>query len=234
MSSPVPPPDDASPSAPSLRISYTLGTLREEDLLATPLDQFRAWFAEAVDSGLQEPNAMVLATADGEGRPSTRTVLLKDVDERGFVFYTNLESRKSRELSANPAASCLFPWLSLHRQVVVVGRAELVGRDEVEEYFHSRPHGSQLGAWTSRQSTVIDGRSELDQRHAALEREYPEGVDVPVPDFWGGWLIRPETVEFWQGRVSRLHDRLQFRRRDLGGHGDLAAPSHWVVERLSP
>ena len=233
MTSPVPPTGDRSPSAPALRISYTLGTLAESDLHASPLEQFRSWFGDAVESGLQEPNAMVLATGDAQGRPSTRTVLLKDVDERGFVFYTNLESRKSHELATNPAASCLFPWLALHRQVVVVGAAELVPRDEVEEYFRSRPHGSRVGAWASSQSTVIDGRAGLDRRYAELAQQYPEGADVPLPDFWGGWLVRPETIEFWQGRESRLHDRLQFRRRAQGA-ADLADASHWIVERLSP
>jgi pyridoxamine 5'-phosphate oxidase len=224
--------EPASPSAPSLRISYTLGTLDETDLQPSPLDQFRAWFADAVDSGLQEPNAMVLATATAVGQPSSRTVLLKDADPRGFVFYTNLTSRKSQEMAANSAVSATFPWLSLHRQVVVVGRAELIGRDEVAEYYSSRPHGSRIGAWASEQSTVIDGRSGLEDTYAKLQEQYPEGVDVPLPSFWGGWLIRPETVEFWQGRESRLHDRLQFRARSVGARLD--DPEAWSVQRLSP
>ena len=218
------------PGAPDLRISYSRGTLSEADLAPSPLAQFRTWFAEAVEAGVQEPNAMVVATADVDAMPSTRTLLLKDVDERGFVFYTNLTSRKSGELAANPRASCLFPWLSLHRQVVVVGRAELVDRDEVVEYFRSRPHDSQVGAWVSRQSTVIDSRDVIDQRFAELQVTYPD--EVPVPDFWGGWLVRPETVEFWQGRTSRLHDRLRFRSQ--AAEPDLGRPADWIVERLSP
>ena len=224
-------PDEAvSPAAPGLRISYTLGTLDASDLHDSPLAQFRAWFSEAVASGLQEPNAMVLATATAEGQPSGRTVLLKDADERGFVLYTNLTSRKSQEMTENAGVSLVFPWLSLHRQVVVVGRAELVPRDEVAEYFLSRPHESQLGAWTSRQSAVIPDRTALEQRFAELVERHPD--EVPVPDFWGGWLIRPTTIEFWQGRPSRLHDRLRFRA--LAADADLSDPDRWVVERLSP
>jgi pyridoxamine 5'-phosphate oxidase len=223
-------PDEVSPAAPDLRISYTLGTLEEADLLPTPLDQFRRWFADAARSGLQEPNAMVLATVGPDTVPSGRTVLLKDVDERGFVFYTNLTSRKGIELSTNSGATCVFPWLTLHRQVVVVGRAELVDRAEVVEYFRSRPRESQIGAWTSRQSSVLVDRDELERRFAELEQRYPG--QVPVPDFWGGWLVRPVTVEFWQGRPSRLHDRLRFR--SLAVNADLSWADDWAVERLSP
>ena len=223
--------ETVSPAAPGLRISYTRGTLDEADLLDSPLAQFRAWFADAVASGLQEPNAMVLATATSTGQPSSRTVLLKDADARGFVFYTNLTSRKSEEMTANPGVSMVFPWITeLHRQVVVVGRAELIGRNEVTEYFRSRPHESQLGAWTSRQSTVIDGRAALEQRFEDLSSRFPD--EVPVPDFWGGWLVRPLTVEFWQGRPSRLHDRLRFRARQFPA--DLSLGDDWIVERLSP
>jgi len=224
-------PEEVSPAAPDLRISYTLGSLSEADLLPAPLAQFRVWFAAAVASGVQEPNAMVLATATQDGQPSVRTVLLKEADEQGFAFYTNLGSRKSRELSANPGASLVFPWLALHRQVVVVGRAELVDRDTVATYFRSRPRESQLGAWTSQQSSVIEGREVLESRFAELQARYPG--EVPVPDFWGGWLIRPASIEFWQGRPSRLHDRLRFRSV-VTGPADLSVAEHWDVERLSP
>ena len=229
----TPPPSDSPRRLADLRVSYDAGVLLEQDLRPTPLDQFRSWFDDAVAVGLPEPNAMVVATASTDGQPSARTVLLKDVDPRGFVFYTNYGSRKSRELDANPGASCVFPWFAMHRQVVVVGRAERVPREEAAEYFASRPHGSRLGAWSSRQSTVLDGRDALDGEYERLREEYPEGADVPLPDFWGGWLVRPESVEFWQGRESRLHDRLRFRAV-AGPASDLGDPAHWEVERLSP
>ena len=157
MSMWTPPPEDAPRRLADLRVSYDLGTLAPEDLPANPLDAFHGWFAETEAAELPEPNAMVVSTADASGAPSSRTVLLKDADSRGFVFYTNLESRKSRELAENPHASLVFPWFAIHRQVTVVGTAELIGRDEVEAYYRSRPRGSQLGAWASAQSTVIDG-----------------------------------------------------------------------------
>jgi pyridoxamine 5'-phosphate oxidase len=229
----TPPPDDSPRRLADLRVSYDAGVLDESDLRAAPLVQFGAWFDDAVAVGLPEPNAMIVATADPSGQPSARTVLLKEADERGFVFYTNLGSRKSEELSANPRASCVFPWFAMHRQVVVVGRVEEIDRAEALEYFAGRPHGSRLGAWASRQSTVIDGRREIEQRYADLQEQYPDGADVPLPDFWGGWLVRPESVEFWQGRESRLHDRLRFRAVD-GGSADLGDATSWHVERLSP
>ncbi len=214
----------------AMRVSYAEGVLDVADLAPTPLEQFQDWFVTATqDERIVEPNAMVLATADESGVPSTRTVLLKGADERGFVFYTNLGSRKSTELRANPNASVTFPWYALHRQVVVCGVAEEVDRAETLEYFRSRPHESQLGAWASVQSSVIDSRSELDDRWVELHEQYPPGTEVPLPDMWGGWLIRPTTVEFWQGRPSRLHDRLRYR-----GSGSLIDSSAWSVERLSP
>jgi pyridoxamine 5'-phosphate oxidase len=229
----TPPPNDSPRRLADLRVSYDAGVLDEDDLRGSPLAQFGAWFEDAVAVGLPEPNAMIVATAGTSGQPSARTVLLKDADARGFVFYTNLGSRKSEELSANPQASCVFPWFAMHRQVVVVGRVEEIDRVEALAYFASRPHGSRLGAWASRQSTVIDGRAEVEQRYADLQQQYPEGADVPLPDFWGGWLVRPESVEFWQGRESRLHDRLRFRAVD-GGSGDMGDATAWQVERLSP
>lgn len=213
-----------------MRIGYAEGTLDRDDLAATPLEQFQDWFITATqDERIVEPNAMVLATSDSGGVPSSRSVLLKGVDERGFAFFTNLESRKSTELRANPGASVTFPWYPLHRQVVVCGEAEEIDREEVLAYFRSRPHESQLGAWASAQSSVLDSRAPLDARWAELHEKYPPGTDVPLPDAWGGWLIRPTTIEFWQGRPSRLHDRLRYR-----GQGSLMDAAAWTVERLSP
>jgi pyridoxamine 5'-phosphate oxidase len=207
-----------------MRKHYQHEGLAEGGLAADPFEQFTAWFHEADEAGVTEPNAMVLSTADAEGRPSSRTVLLKGFDRRGFVFYTNYGSRKGTELAANPRAALLFPWIALARQVVVRGRVEKVGRDETAAYFRTRPHGSQLGAWASEQSSPVAGREVLEQRYAELAARYPEGEGVPVPPFWGGYRVVPEAVEFWQGRENRLHDRLCF----------LAEGDGWRVERLCP
>jgi pyridoxamine 5'-phosphate oxidase len=215
-----------------LRVSYDAGTLDEAELAMSPLVQFEAWFHAAQQAGIDEPNAMVVGTVGAEGLPSARTVLLKGVDERGFTFFTNLGSTKSQQLTGNPGVSLVFPWYALHRQVVIAGSAELLPRDEVAQYFTSRPHDSQLGAWVSRQSARIDGRAELDARWAQLAEEYPAGSTVPVPEFWGGWLVRPRTIEFWQGRSSRLHDRLRFVA--TASNAGLDDASAWKVERLSP
>lgn len=223
-----PPPPDAPRRLADLRVHYDAGTLEPTDLTDDPRSSFLNWFDEALRVGLPEPNAMVLATVGPDGVPSARTVLLKEFDDRGLIFFTNLESRKGRELAANPRASCVFPWFAMHRQVVVVGDAELLPRPEVDAYFASRPRGSQLGAWASRQSSVIPDRIPLEVEHAALLSRYGSDDPIPTPEFWGGWLIRPMTVEFWQGRPSRLHDRLRFVRTETEG------VRGWHLERLSP
>ena len=204
-----------------LRREYALAGLAEGDLAPTWHAQLARWFVDA--RSLTEPNAVVLTTATPQGAPSVRTVLLKAFDERGLVVFTNLTSRKAREAQANPRAALLLPWHGLERQVVVEGAVEPVSRAETEEYFRSRPRGSQIGAWASRQSTVIPDREVLERRVAELEERFA-GRDVPVPDFWGGLRIVPDAVEFWQGRPNRLHDRLRYRLVD----------GAWVVERLSP
>jgi pyridoxamine 5'-phosphate oxidase len=199
--------------------------LAEADLASGWPAQFHRWLADAVAYGLPEPNAMVVATADPRGRPSARTVLLKGYDARGLVFYTNYESRKGVEVLANPYASLVFPWFAMQRQVVVCGSVAPVDRSETEAYFASRPRTSQLGAWASPQSQVVADRTVIDDGFAAAASRFPPGMPVPPPPHWGGLRVEPETVEFWQGRASRLHDRLRYRRTDTGA---------WVVERLAP
>jgi pyridoxamine 5'-phosphate oxidase len=198
--------------------------LTEAMLAADPLTLFQTWMADVVAAALPEPTAMVLATVSASGRPRGRTVLLKGYDPAGFVFYTNRTSRKGTDLAEVPRASLVFPWYAMHRQVIVEGTVSALSTAESEPYFRSRPHGSQVGAWASRQSTVIGSRAELDGRYDELARKWPEGTDVPMPEFWGGYRVIPEVIEFWQGRVNRLHDRFRYRR-DGGG---------WVVERLAP
>ncbi|URN16567.1 pyridoxamine 5'-phosphate oxidase [Streptomyces sudanensis] len=221
--------DPALDPAP-MREQYHTRELTEHDLAAHPMEQFARWFADAARHGeIHEPNAMVVATATPDGRPSARTVLLKHFDARGFVFFTNYDSRKGAELAANPHASLLFPWHPMARQVVVTGRVARVGRDETAAYFRTRPHGSRLGAWASAQSSVIGSRAELLARYEELAARYPEGEAVPVPPHWGGFLVEPDTVEFWQGHENRLHDRLRYARRAGDGSG-----GGWRVERLAP
>lgn len=207
-----------------MRRSYELGGLDEADLAPTWLAQFTRWMGEAEAAGITEPNAMVFATASAEGAPSARTVLLKALDERGFVLFTNLGSRKGTQAAENPRAALTFPWIELQRQVCVTGRVEPVAAAEADDYFASRPHGSQLGAHASPQSSVVAGRAVLEERERELAARWPEGTRVPRPAHWGGLRVVPERVEFWQGRPDRMHDRLRFRR----------AGSTWVVERLAP
>ncbi len=211
-------------SLADLRKDYSLAGLMEKDLAKDPFRQFDKWFQEASAAKIAEPNAMTLATVSRDGRPSARTVLLKGVDGRGFVFYTNYESRKGRELDANPRAALVLPWVAMERQVLIEGAVTKVTREESAAYFHSRPLASQLGAWVSQQSSIIAGRAVLEDSLKALEKKYA-GQTVPLPPHWGGYRLNPETVEFWQGRRSRLHDRLRYRREKDGG---------WIIERLAP
>ena len=206
----------------AMRRAYARAGLDEADLAPDWTSQFAGWMAEAREAGLTEPNAMVLATTTPDGRPSARTVLLKAFDERGFVFFTNLGSRKGQEALANPQVALVFPWHDIERQVLVTGLAETVTDAEADAYFARRPRGSQLGALASPQSQVLPSRAPLEEARAELDRRYPD--DVPRPERWGGLRVAPDAVEFWQGREDRLHDRLRFRR-DGGG---------WVVERLAP
>ncbi|MFO1478336.1 MAG: pyridoxamine 5'-phosphate oxidase [Verrucomicrobiota bacterium] len=230
-----------------IRREYKLSELRRSDLAADPIVQFRSWFDQAAGAraggrfrrmmiGIYkrlllvtgtaptELNAMTLCTVGAEGRPSARVVLLKGVDERGFIFYTNYESRKGRELAGNPNAALVFYWADQERQVTVSGRVSKLSREESEAYFASRPRGSRLGAWASKQSTPVPDRERLDRQWKEMEQRFP-GDKIPMPDFWGGFVLSPERVEFWQGRPSRLHDRFSYSRQPDGS---------WRIDRLSP
>ena len=211
------------PDLAAAREEYTRGGLVESDLLPDPVAMFARWYDEAREAGIHEPNAMVVASATADGVPSARFVLLKGFSDDGFVFFTNTASRKGEELAANPACALLFPWHPLERQVRVDGTASLLPREAVDAYFDVRPRRSQLGAWASHQSRVVDGRGELDRAYAEAEARYADG-DVPTPEEWGGYLVRPEAVEFWQGRPGRMHDRLVYHRSGDG----------WRTERLAP
>src|SRR5262245_44161990 len=207
-----------------MRREYARGGLNESDLTVDWLPQLRQWVSDATDAGLTEPNAMVLATVAADGTPSARTVLLKGLDERGLVFFTNYTSRKAVELAGNPAVSLVFPWHPIGRQTIVRGVASQVDRADTEAYFATRPRPSQLGAWASPQSQVVADRKSLDERYAAEEARWADHPISAPPD-WGGFRVAPHWVEFWQGREGRLHDRLLYRRSDDGD---------WVIERLAP
>ncbi|MGO4255508.1 pyridoxamine 5'-phosphate oxidase [Marmoricola sp. RAF53] len=207
----------------ALRAEYELGGLDEADLAADPVTMFGRWFEEVSAAGLHEPNAMVLSTTTADGSPSSRTVLLKGYGPDGFVFFTNYDSAKGADLAADPRCALLFGWYPLQRQVRVEGTATPVPRAETEEYFATRPRGSQLGAWASAQSAVVGSRAELDAAFAATEERFGDG-GIPAPPHWGGYRVRPERVEFWQGRRSRMHDRLVYARAGDG----------WTVQRLAP
>ena len=198
--------------------------LDEAEAPADPVVLFARWMDDVVSAALPEPTAMVLATVSPAGRPRGRTVLLKEYGQPGFVFYTNRSSAKGQHLAANPYACLVFPWHPLQRQVIIEGAVQTLSAAESEPYFHSRARGSQVGAWASRQSSVLASRAELEGRYQELDERWPEGTAVPMPDFWGGYRVVPEVMEFWAGRPSRLHDRLRYRREGQG----------WVRERLAP
>ena len=210
--------------AQSLRREYLRTELLETNVHPDPVEQFRRWFEEALSADLHEPNAMTIATATRDGRPSARVVLLKGFNERGFVFHTNYEGRKGRELEANPNCALAFYWGELERQVRIEGRATRVPDKESDAYFANRPRGSQLGAWASEQSRPVEDRTELERRLKELEEEY-EGLEIPRPSFWGGFRVEPERMEFWQGRENRLHDRLLYSESGGGA---------WKIQRLQP
>jgi pyridoxamine 5'-phosphate oxidase len=216
--------EDVAVRLPGMRVAYEGDSLDEADLAPTWTEQLQKWLNEAIAAGVAEPNAMVLATADAQGRPSSRSVLCKGLDERGVVFYTNYTSAKSHDLTVTRYASVTFPWYSLHRQVTVRGEVEKVNVKETAEYWESRPRESQLGAWASPQSQVVASRTDLDRALTSIERRFADVERVPFPPHWGGWRIRPDIVEFWQGQRNRLHDRLRYARTDDG----------WRLERVAP
>lgn len=209
------------------RVSYRAERLVQTDFAAVPHEQFAHWLQDAARAGVPEPNAMVVGTADADGRVSTRTVLLRGFSENGFDFYTNYEGRKGQQLAQNPFASACFPWIAQHRQVIVTGSVRRMDASESDDYFASRPRGSQLASSASPQSQVIASLTVVQARMHDLEEKYPDPSAIPRPNHWGGFRIEPETVEFWQGNENRLHDRLRYRR-SVEGNGD------WVIERLAP
>jgi pyridoxamine 5'-phosphate oxidase len=208
-----------------LRREYETEGLRRAELHHDPIEQFATWFSTAINSGLPDANAIALATATPEGKPSARVVLLKGVDHRGFVFFTNYESKKGHELAANPEAAFVVYWMQLERQIRVTGRVEKTSREESKVYFRDRPRGSQLGAWVSHQSEVIDARRILDARLAEMTERFAGEEKIELPPHWGGYRIVPATIEFWQGRANRLHDRFRYTREN---------DNSWTIDRLAP
>lgn len=208
----------------SLRTEYTKGGLEREDLHENPVEQFKRWMQQTIDAKIPDPNAMTIATVDATGQPSQRIVLLKNLDEKGFVFYTNLRSRKAQDLKQNPKISLHFPWYFLERQVKVCGVAEQLSSTEVFKYFVTRPRDSQLGAWASQQSRPISSRALLLQQFESMKNKFAKGA-IPLPDFWGGFRVKPHQIEFWQGGEARLHDRFQY---------NLQPDNSWTIERLEP
>lgn len=210
-------------SIADIRIEYMLRKLDESDVQADPVMQFAQWLQQAIEAGALEPTAMALATSSPDGRPSVRIVLLKKFDTRGFTFFTNYQSRKGRQISENPFAALVFFWPELERQVRIEGNVEKVPEAESDEYFLSRPEGSRLGAWTSPQSSVIKDRAFLEEKLLHFQAHF-SGSQIPRPEYWGGFILKPSLIEFWQGRQNRLHDRIQYRRTEEG----------WKIERLAP
>lgn len=206
-----------------MREEYTVGEMHRVDMLADPIEQFRQWFQTATDAGLHEPNALTLSTLGLDGYPAARTVLMKQFDTRGFTVFTNYTSAKAQEMEAIPKASMLFQWLSLERQIRIEGDVEKVSREESQAYYASRPRDSQIGAWVSHQSSVISSRSVLVERQDELEKRF-DGQDIPLPDFWGGYRLKPVRIEFWQGRKGRIHDRFLYTKNLVG----------WQLDRLAP
>jgi pyridoxamine 5'-phosphate oxidase len=207
-----------------VRREYVKEALRRDNLLSDPFTQFELWFKQACSAQMRDPNAMSLATASAEGRPTLRTVLLKYFDAQGFVFFTNYQSTKARQITENPYVSLLFLWLELDRQVTITGRAEKIPAQESLRYFLKRPRGSQLGAWVSNQSSVISSRTLLEMKFEEVKRKFAQGK-IPLPSFWGGYRVRPSEFEFWQGRPNRLHDRFVYRQTEIG---------EWLIQRLAP
>jgi pyridoxamine 5'-phosphate oxidase len=219
---------EVRPDIAAMRQNYSLAGLKEGDLAPNWVAQFDRWLGDAVDAGIAEPNAMVVATSSPAGEPASRTVLCKGFSDAGIVFFTNLDSNKSRDLQANPRAAATFPWIALQRQVHFRGSVVRVSDADADAYWATRPRGSRLGAWASPQSRVLPDRAALEALQAEVEQRFggdDESTPIPLPPFWGGWRIEPVTIEFWQGRVARLHDRLRYRSDGSGG---------WVIERLAP